>query len=467
VSHAGSTLSADAPSPPPIREELRRWRIPSSWISPFELMTGLILLAGLGIPLWYASPMLLPVRVYEGPMVQQAHPSGLTLVWYSTRPVKEAAVAVETEGGRRIVRAKSDGTRNVAEIDGLSPGQAYAYEILHDGKPAPDLRDLVAHTAPPAGAKKLRFIVFGDSGRGYRDQYALAAQMVKQSPELIVHTGDLVYSKGQRDRYADRFFTPYRRMLAQVAFWPCLGNHDVKQDGGSPYREVFALPENGPAGLNPEDNYWFDAGPARFVVIDSNATEATLRDVIAPWMREVCADADRAGIRWKFAVWHHPNFTVGRYWPGVARMQTGLAEAAQAAGIDVVFNGHDHSYQRTKPVFAAAAGADEPPAGASANGDAPASAAAGASEAATSVPAGKGVVYIVSGAGGGKLYEVDRGTLPDLAFADGSQYSFTVIEIDGERLSGRQIGQDGSVIDEFGWTRTDGAVEPQAAGGDE
>ena len=105
---------------------------------------------------------------------------------------------------------------------------------------------------------------------------------------LDLHTGDLVYHRGQRSHYPDRFFAPYRELLAQVNFWPCLGNHDVaKPDLGAPYLDVFELPENGPAGLPAERSYWFDYAAARVAVIDSNVEEAALRDTVAPWLSEV------------------------------------------------------------------------------------------------------------------------------------------------------------------------------------
>ncbi|GAG22624.1 unnamed protein product, partial [marine sediment metagenome] len=255
-------------------------------------------------------PWLLPAFIYEGPLVQMASEDELTLVWYMTRPVRDGlSVRIDDDGDERVFAAESDGRRTHAVLTGLAPGQTYPYTISLGRR---TLAQAELRTNKPAG-QPFSFIVFGDSGRGGRKQYMLAAQMTAADPDLALHTGDLVYGSGERRKYKERFFAPYRELIRRVNFWPSLGNHDVAEPHfGAPYLEVFELPENGPHDEPPERSYWFDYVSARFVVVDSNLDEAALRDHVAPWLAEVLSGSDAT---WKFVVFHHPPYTAGAYEP--------------------------------------------------------------------------------------------------------------------------------------------------------
>jgi len=379
---------------------------------PPRAILGIVLLviAATGALYWVA-PRVLPVRVLEGPLVQQPSETGATLVWYTTKP-SACQLRVTVAGAAREVTVEMTGRRHRAVLSGLAAGERYPYRISAGPR---ELAGGTLHTNRPAGSS-FSFIVFGDSGRASQEQFLLARQMIAKSPDLLLHTGDLVYPDGERRRYRERFFEPYAPLLRDVCFWPSLGNHDVsKPHFGAPYREVFELPENGPAEVTPEDNYWFDYAGARFVVIDSTADEATLRKRITPWAADVLGTA---GENWKFVVFHHPPYTGGRYEPNQLIQQT-LVPVFDQAGVDVVFNGHDHNYQRTHPLRGGAI-----------------------------VPPGEGVVYVVTGAGGARLYEPRSAGRPAyLAASDFQVHSFTHVRVEGDSLTLQQIALGGRVLD--------------------
>jgi len=374
--------------------------------------------------LYAAAPWILPVRIVEGPLVQIAGEDGVTLIWYTTR--RAACTVVVGEGGeQRSVPATADGRRQRVRITGLAPGRSYPYRVCAGGRPLTG--PLSLHTNRARG-EPFSFIVFGDSGLGSRAQYALALQMERAEPDadFLLHVGDLVYPDGERGRYAARFFAPYRRSLARVNFWPCLGNHDFGKGGdAAAYREVFELPENGPAAvpdvareLAAERHYWFDYGACRVAVLDSNVTETVLREHVAPWLRQMMS---AAGPRWRLVVCHHPAYTAGKYAPD-ERLQRTIVPVVDETGVDIVFAGHDHNYQRTRPLR-------------------------GGRE----VEPGQGTVYIVSGAGGAALYTAKAAAQrPDfIACIDDQHHSFTQISIDGDELRLRQVALGGAVVDEL------------------
>jgi hypothetical protein len=383
--------------------------------------------------LYWIAPWILPVRVVEGPMVQQAGPDGVTLVWFTSRPAA-TTLAVEVDGQTRTFPSPPAGRRHRVRVDGLAPGQLYNYRILAGPR---TLVERVAFQTNKPADHRFTFLVFGDSGRASRVQFRLAGEMarLKPVPDLLVHTGDMVYPDGARVRYPDRFFAPYRELLARVAFWPCLGNHDVTKDGrAEAYAEVFDVPTNGPAGATPRHNYWFDYASARFVVIDSNfetASDALLGQTIAPWVVQTFS---APGPRWRFVVLHHPPFSAGKYAPD-ERLQRTLVPAFEQVGVDVVFCGHDHNYQRFQPLRGGVA-----------------------------TPAEEGgVVYVVTGAGGARLYDLrprDQRP-PTLAFAADQLHSFTQATIEDDTLTLRQFAVDTPrPIDEFTLTQRRDATPP-------
>jgi len=390
--------------------------------SPRAALAGALLFILLGTGLYAVSPAILPVRILEGPLVQQAREDGATLVWYTTRPLEpgEAVLILEDGPVEHRFPVEPSARRNVVQITGLAAAGQYPYRI---GLGRRTLAQATLHTAKPPG-EPLSFIVFGDSGRGTIEQYRLAAQMRApgMQPDFLLHTGDLVYGSGERSDFKDRFFAPYRAVIAEVCFWPALGNHDIATDDGQPYLDVFELPENGPPALPPERNYWFDYASARVVVIDSNPDESTLATHVAPWVREVFSGCDAT---WKFVSLHHPPYTGGAYRPDVG-IQRALVPAFEETGVDVVFCGHDHMYQRTYSLRGGQI-----------------------------VPDGAGVVYVVTGAGGGRLYDPlpPERQPPYIAAIYSARHSFTHVELSGLTLRLQQIDINGRVVDEWSFTK--------------
>ncbi|MGE0480545.1 MAG: metallophosphoesterase [Phycisphaerae bacterium] len=402
---SGDTAVTTAP-PPRVRATPRR----VLGIAVAVVLTG-------GLLTWLA-PQVLPVRVIEGPLVQMTGPDHATIVWFTS---KSADCSLERTAPPAAAEYRRIGRRHVGVFRDLEPGEAVPYAI-RSGE-----RILFADRvrAPRRGREPFSFLIFGDSGRGNAEQYRLARVMTECTPDFLVHTGDLVYGDGARGDYAEKFFRPYRDLLARVPFWPCLGNHDVSEPHeGQPYRDVFELPANGPAGRPPENDYWFDYQDARFVVLDSNVGEDVLRDTIAPWL---VAAFERAPLpRWRFVSLHHPAYSVGKH-GDEGRVQRTLVPAFEAANVDIVFCGHDHHYQRTRPMIGGKTAPDE-----------------------------RGVTYVVTGAGGAGLYRLrPREEWPDyFVTANNEKHSFTHATIAGDSLAIRQIDIDGATIDEFNITKS-------------
>lgn len=390
-----------------------------------RVLAGLTLFLAITIGIYAASPWLLPVSIVEGPMIQQARTDGVTVVWFTSREAP-CELIVQTPEGPRSIESRRSGRRHVATVEGLAAASAYAYSIRGEGN-ALTRNGTTFHTAKPPGAA-FSFVAFGDSGRATREQYLLGAEMSRQQVDFVVHTGDLIYPDGKRRDYAKKFFRPYSDLLSRIAFWPTLGNHDVDKDhDGKPLLDVFELPHNGPPGIEPERNYWFDYAEARFVAIDSNVKADSMRDRIAPWVRQTLS---APGPRWKFVILHHPPYTTGKHKPD-QNVQQFLVPVFEETDVDIVFSGHDHLYERTLPLRGG-----QPAAG------------------------GRGVVYVVSGAGGASLYKLKpvAERPPIFAKLDDSVHSYSLVRVEAQALTFQQIALGGKILDE--WQLTKAAPAP-------
>lgn len=367
-------------------------------------------------------------RLLSGPMVQIPEPGTLTIVWEMEAPLGSGAAWLETAPDvNKVAKAIAKGTRYEATFTGLPAGTAYEYRVVND-------RGLLGSTAlagpyetktqPPRGTP-IRFVAFGDSGNGSNTQADFAQKIAASNPDLIIHVGDLVYPAGDGKTYRTHFYEPNAEMIRHAPFMPSEGNHDVATDEGRPLLEHFVCPRNGPEGIEPERCYWFDYGDARFVALDTNVTEfggaltpEQLKTVVAPWVRRVFQDCD---ARWKFVFFHHPYYTGSEHSAeGSAFVKEAFLDAFEESGVDMVFCGHNHLYERTTPLMK-----DQ------------------------IVEDGRGIVYIVTGAGGVSRYPEKLPNPPYIKYYNADVFSYTRVDLTPDRLELVQIDEHGKEIDRY------------------
>lgn len=357
-----------------------------------------------------------PAPSLEGtPRVLQLHATSAVLGWRVDRA--QACELALTAPGRAVSVASSSapaasgaGFEHRVALQELAPGVEHGYALRCGGPP---LFEGAFRTAPAAGSA-FTFAVIGDTGKASPEQARVAERMAAVAPDFVLHTGDVLYV----DDDDAAFLGPYRALLPRVPFWVAFGNHDIER--AELWAGLFDRPQNGPRNRASEKSFFFDFGDARVAVADSNGGSETFGRRLPSWLREVFTARPEA--RWRFVVLHHPPYTWGHH-PPHALGQQHLVPLFEELGVDVVFSGHDHNYQRTAPL----------------RGGRPAR------------EGERGVVYVVSGAGGARLYDVaPRETWPDaLRAANGERHSFTHVVASSERLEVEQIDLDGTAIDRF------------------
>jgi predicted phosphodiesterase len=336
--------------------------------------------------------------------------------------------------------------------------------------------------------------------------------MARQRPEFVVICGDIVYSSGLVSEYFKNFWPVYNNVaepgptagapiMASVPFYGVLGNHDVralslagKPDGFGAFY-FFHGPLNGPKKLTPftvkpekpeevaimknaagnphpgflhvlggkEEvaafqaavganypglcHYSWDNGAVHCVALDANRYTNPLDPLLQRWLRE---DLLRSKAAWKLVFFHQPGFNASaKHW-AEQRMRL-LAPLFEECGVNVVFAGHVHNYQRSLPL-------KFKPGNPTSKGEVPGKFTVDTQFDGVGTTRPNGVIYIVTGGGGASLYDQEFTDSPAkwkrengepnyTAKFISDRHSFTVVEADAAKLVLRQVDDAGKEAD--------------------
>jgi len=253
-----------------------------------------------------------------------------------------------------------------------------------------------------AHQKSFSFAVYGDIQDNHKEGHkALVGRMVKEPVSLIFNTGDISDQSGSD--YDTEFYPIVSDLLRKVPFFPAVGNHDIRWNSPEsrvPFRRFFQdtfrhlaeLPGN--QHLAGDDNqrlwYSFRYNDVLFVVLDSNffIDEGRYRrthslpeykgylEAQLIWLRDVLRKAaSDESVRARFVFFHHSPFAsaetrrkipllpVGGH-PGHGEMVVNqripaerpgetlyLLDLFRQTGVDAVFTGHEHYYERWTEVI--------------------------------------------------------------------------------------------------------------------
>src|SRR5215470_5557645 len=247
----------------------------------------------------------------------------------------------------------------------------------------------------PARPDSLKFAVIGDNGTGEKPEYDVGQQMAaarKTFPfDMVLMLGDNMYGRQDPQDFVTKFERPYSALLqAGVLFYATLGNHDNQSNR-------FYKPFN----MGGERYFTFVKKNVRFFVLDSNQLDPKQR----AWFDEVL---QRSDDQWRVCFFHHPIYSDGGRHGSDVSLRVALEPLLIKHGIDVVFSGHDHVYERLKPQ--------------------------------------KGITYFVSGSGG----QLRKGDVHPsgltAAYYDQDQ-SFMLVEVAGDEMFFEAIARSGGKVD--------------------
>ncbi len=152
----------------------------------------------------------------------------------------------------------------------------------------------------------------------------------------VFTTGDNAYPNGSPENFRDCYDPAWGRHKARTR--PVPGNHDYETSGASAYYSYFGS-NAGPAG---QGYYSYDHGAWHIISLNSD-TRASLAAQYA-WLQNDLATHPNSVYKCTLAYWHHPLFSSGRSGNNLHMRDT--YRLLYDHNVDVVLNGHDHSYER-------------------------------------------------------------------------------------------------------------------------
>ncbi|MGB3393978.1 MAG: metallophosphoesterase family protein [Stenotrophomonas sp.] len=305
-----------------------------------------------------------PDRIVASPAQDAA--TGFAVAWrtapLAVLPVLELALAGDSPDMGEIRRIEADsralqtenGTsqHHRANVDGLTADTLYAYRVQGQGTWSAWHH---FRTAAAAG-QPLTLLYFGDT---QNKNLSLVSRVIRQgwqsAPDarLVLFAGDLVSGgDGQDDSEWGEWFAAGGSLLPGVSVAPAAGNHeyfeefeDTPQERrvlGRHWPMTFALPGNG-APSAASTSYWFDYQDVRIAVLDgTSALDLGTAAAQVRWLEQVLSGNHHP---WSIVVIHQPVYALRE-----GRDNVQLAEhvlpVLQKHKVDLVLQGHDHTYGR-------------------------------------------------------------------------------------------------------------------------
>lgn len=321
------------------------------------------------------------------------------------------------------------GHHHQVTFSNLKPNTLYAYRVKGQQTWSEWLQ---FRTASAGDFTPFSMIYFGDAQNALKSHFSRTVRqafMHAPQAQLMIHAGDLVNSRsGNLDDEWGEWFDAGGWPLAMVNQVIASGNHEyIKVNEDTPeehrvlvpqYTKQFGIAQNGPESFR-DTAFYTDYQGVRFIVLNSTAATDDEQQAIiqAKWLKQVLQNNT---ARWTVVVYHHPMVSVskGRDNPILRKHWQPLLEQY---GVDLVLQGHDHTYGRYQPKT-------------------------------DRLPAGQGPVYVVSVAGP-KMYLVSDYARNNMAKVAEDTQLYQVINIEADTLSYESRTVTGQLYDAFSLKR--------------
>ena len=312
-------------------------------------------------------PSKTPDRVIANLTVDPAH--SIAVNWRTNQQIDSSFVeiAVATDGPEfllediRKVKAVSQefenqnwkeplvkATFHSAVIAALKPNTTYIYRV-GNGSRNDDFwsewyQITTAHDDLDA---PFSFIYFGDAQNSVKSMWSrVIRNSYRQFPEVdfMLHAGDLINDRDANKEWGE-WFHAGSFIHATIPSIMTPGNHEYR-DGvlSSLWRPQFTLPENGPTDAVKETCYAIDYQNMKLISIDAQGfgESEEAKNAQVQWLDSVLSSNTK---KWTTITLHYPIFSTAK-----GRDNRELREALQPLmdkyKVDLVLQGHDHTYAR-------------------------------------------------------------------------------------------------------------------------
>lgn len=283
------------------------------------------------------------------PYLQMVRPTTATITWKTNSVSKTCTVVINKDNSENKEAIKGsvithEGNNfNEVVLENLKPETTYNYAIYSNGHLLASGENYHFTTAPNNKKTPFTFYALGDIGAKEKWSFAKepAARITELSkkPDFGLGLGDIVYPKGESKNYDNHLFKPFQEVFKNIPFYPVVGNHDWYSDPEKNFEKEWALPNN-------EHYYSFSYSNALFIGLDSSKGEFFEKEKQLNWLKKTLEE-NKDKYDWIVVYLHHngKTCTYKSNYKHVIDFYKVFADNK----VDVVLNGHAHTYERLKP----------------------------------------------------------------------------------------------------------------------
>jgi hypothetical protein len=299
-------------------------------------------------------------KIKVGPYLQHVTKTSMTIMWETDKPCtstikfgKSRFVPKGKKGGAKPSapldqQVSSEETNTIHELvlSDLEPQTDYFYQVHSRFNPKQEVKsEILPFQTAVKDDSAFAYVVMGDN-RTYPERFKkLTQKAFAERPNFVLNVGDVVSNGNNKDQWITEYLSPAAELMKRVPTYVAIGNHERN---ASWFYRYSSYP-------SPENYYSFDYGNAHFTIIDSNA-DLSPKSKQLMWIKK---DLAASKAKWKFVAHHHPPFSSDKddygntdyslSRRGDPRVQS-LISIYEKYGVDVVWCGHIHDYERTWPI---------------------------------------------------------------------------------------------------------------------
>lgn len=293
------------------------------------------------------------------------------LTWYSDKSINNSDVQIVKKydsspdfSKAKLFKGRKSDSYNYnkeyvhkAEIKGLEANTTYYYRVGDlESNMWSDIGTF--KTAPKSGA--FTFIDLADPQAKNEDEAILAAETIKKSykevkkADFIAINGDIV-DVGSNEKEWDWVLNHSKEVLNNITLLPVAGNHEEEAFS---FIDHFNIKTSQNSSVETGAYYSVDYSNTHFIVLNNNE-QSEEYDNFTPiqmdWMKKDISEAKKRGQTWIVLLMHKGLYTTSNHATdkdilGKNGLRTKLEPVISELGVDLVLQGHDHIYARTKPI---------------------------------------------------------------------------------------------------------------------
>lgn len=278
--------------------------------------------------------------IIDGPYLQNVTPNSINVSILTTKKTSSRVeYGLTTAYGNQVIvnwpqsefTGEDDYYSYRFNITGLSANTVYHYRIVNDSY----YSDHTFRTAKTGTSCKIA--VYGDTQNTYYHNL-VATSIDYQSPDFVLHVGDLSNDGTDIEQWNDVFFAPANDdYLSHIPFFSVCGNHDVNGFNDI-YRKLVTLPENSDT---PERYYSFEYANALIIGLDSflGLTDTSPQYL---WLADKLANNTQT---WTIIFCHVPPISATDLNKRDDNFRNYVIPLLENYDVDMVFSGHVHNYE--------------------------------------------------------------------------------------------------------------------------